>query len=231
MTRPLLLDLFCGAGGAAMGYHRAGFDVIGVDIRPQPNYPFTFLQGDALDVLENGEWNMPWRPGRQLSEVVAVHASPPCQHHSALAKGNNGNQHAHPELIAPTRDLLVRSGLPYVIENVLTAPLHNPVRLCGEMFGLAVIRHRLFETNWMLTVPPHPKHRGRVTGWRHGVRYDGPYVAVYGNGGGKGSLEEWQAGMGIDWMPSKAEIAESIPPAYTEFIGAQLLATVKEPAA
>ncbi|HJT92946.1 MAG TPA: DNA methylase [Mycobacterium sp.] len=217
--KPLLLDLFCGAGGAAVGYHRAGFDVVGVDIAPQPHYPFRFLQADALDALR-----YLWHLDTPLPQ--AIHASPPCQRHSAPNKGTNRAvvDGKHPDLIGPTRELLNATRLPYVIENVLTAPLRNPVRLCGEMFGLNVIRHRLFETNWPLTVPPHPKHRGRVTGWRHGVRYDGPYVAVYGTGGGKGSLEEWQAGMGIDWMPSKREIAEAIPPAYTEHIGGQLMA-------
>lgn len=219
MSKPLLLDLYCGGGGAAMGYHQAGFSVIGVDINPQPFYPFQFIQEDALEYLRgHGSW----------AATAAIHASPPCQHHTALAKGNNANAGDHPELIGPTRELLRATGLPYVIENAVTSPLIDPIILCGDMFGLNVIRHRKFESNVALVAPAHKPHRGRVTGWRHGVRYDGPYVAVYGNGGGKGSLAEWQAGMGIDWIHTKKCLKEAIPPAYTEFIGGQVLAAVNE---
>jgi DNA (cytosine-5)-methyltransferase 1 len=210
MTRPLLLDLFCGAGGAATGYHQAGFDVIGVDNRPQPHYPFEFQQGDALEFAE------------YTTGFDAIHASPPCQHHTTLAKGNNNNQADHPDLIAETRRLLHASRLHYVIENVPSAPLHCPITLCGEMFGLDVIRHRLFETNTFMWQPPHLPHRGRVAGYRHGENFDGPYFAVYGDGGGKGTLADWQQAMGIDWM-TKPELAEAIPPAYTHYIGTQLL--------
>lgn len=112
-------------------------------------------------------------------------------------------------------------GGPYVIENVVGAKLNNPIRLCGEMFGLGVIRHRLFETNWDMTAPAHIKHRGRVRGWRHGVYYDGPYVAVYGEGGGKGTTAEWSEAMGIDWM-TRDGLREAIPPAYTEWVGRQM---------
>lgn len=223
--KPLLLDLYCGGGGAAMGYHRAGFDVIGVDLAPQPFYPFTFWQLDAVDYLRRlttGDVQY------MLPTFAAIHASPPCQHHTALAKGNNANAGDHPELIEPTRELLRATGLPYVIENAVTAPLHDPIILCGDMFGLNVIRHRKFESNVPLVAPVHKPHRGRVGGWRHGVRYDGPYVAVYGNGGGKGSLEEWQAGMGIDWIHTKKCLKEAIPPAYTEYVGGQVLAAVNE---
>jgi C-5 cytosine-specific DNA methylase len=223
VSRPLLLDLFCGAGGAAVGYHRAGFDVVGVDIEPQPNYPFEFYQWDALEGLQE---RIDW-----IAEFAdVIHTSPPCQHHTTLAKGNNNNQDAHPDLIVRTRELLQATGLPYVIENVPSAPLHNPITLCGEMFGLDVIRHRLFESNTLLVQPPHVPHRGRVAGWRHGKKFDGPYVAVYGDGGGKGSLPDWQRAMGIDWMTTKAELAESIPPAMTEYIGAQLLDAVRSAA-
>ena len=218
--RPLLLDLFCGAGGAAMGYHRAGFDVVGVDIVDQPSYPFEFVKDDALAYLRG-----------MGCAFDAVHASPPCQHYTTLAKGNNANRDKFPDLVGPTRDLLRQTGLPYVIENVPSAPLLSPITLCGEMFGLGVIRHRLFESNVALLQPPHIKHRGRVAGWRHGQRFDGPYVAVYGDGGGKGSIAEWRTAMGIDWMTTRLELAESIPPAYTELVGAQLAAAVKEQAA
>jgi DNA (cytosine-5)-methyltransferase 1 len=213
MTRPLLLDLYCGAGGAAVGYHRAGFDVIGVDIVDQPRYPFTFVQRDALEFLCIAK----------LETVSAIHASPPCQAYTTLAKGNNGNTHEYPDLVAATRDLLMQTGLPYVIENVPPAPLHNPITLCGEMFGLGVIRHRKFESSVELDQPAHVKHRGKVAGWRHGKYYDGPYFAVYGAGGGKGTVAQWQQAMGIDWTDVRLELAEAIPPAYTEYIGSQLL--------
>lgn len=212
MTRPLILDLYCGAGGAGVGYHRAGWDVVGVDINPQPSYPFTFYQSDALEFLRDYGLHFD-----------AAHASPPCQHYTALAMGTNDNQDDYPDLIPPTRDLLIASGMPYVIENVPPAPLHNPITLCGEMFGLGVIRHRKFESNMLLLQPSHPRHRGRVAGWRHGAKSEGPYLAVYGRGGDKGNVSQRQTAMGIDWMTGLDELAESIPPAYTELIGAQLL--------
>jgi hypothetical protein len=209
--KPLLLDLFCGAGGASRGYADAGFEVVGVDIEPQPNYPYEFIHADALEALET--------IGR-LPDVI--HASPPCQAYTTLAKGNNGNVEKYEPLIARTREALVRTGKPWVIENVVSAPLVEPIQLCGEMFGLGVIRHRLFESNVLLMQPAHVPHRGRVAGWRHGQKFDGPYVAVYGDGGGKGSLEEWRSAMGIDWMQTRHELAESIPPAYTRYIGEAL---------
>jgi DNA (cytosine-5)-methyltransferase 1 len=215
MTRPLLLDLFCGAGGAAWGYHQAGFRVVGVDIVNQPNYPFEFYQGDALAAL------------RSVNGFAAIHASPPCQAHTTLAKGNNGNVDKYPDLVSATRQALIDTGLPYVIENVPSAPLDNPITLCGEMFGLGVIRHRIFESNVLLMQPEHVPHRGRVAGWRHGKRFDGPYCAVYGDGGGKGSLDEWRSAMGTPWMQTRHEIAESIPPAYSEYVGALLLQAIE----
>lgn len=222
--RPRLLDLFCCAGGAAMGYHRAGFDVVGVDIAPQPNYPFEFHQLDALDVLRDcPDWMFP---------AAAVHASPPCQASSALTKGNRqraGWADEHVDLIPATRDLLDATGLPYVIENVQGSELRRDLTLCGEMFGLGVIRHRYFELGgWTMPQPAHVKHRGRVRGWRHGQYFDGPYVQVYGRGGGKGTPAEWQAAMGIGWTADPDELREAIPPAYTEHIGAALLARVVE---
>ncbi len=207
-----LLDLFCGAGGAAMGYVRAGFDVVGVDIAPQPNYAgHMFVQADAIDFLL-----------ANFSKFDAFHASPPCQAHSALGKGTNDNSEDYPDYLEATRAVLSATGKPYVIENVQGAPMQNPITLCGEMFGLRVIRHRLFESNVLLMQPEHIKHRGRVAGWRHGEKFDGPYFAVYGNGGGKGSLEEWRDAMDMPWCQTKLEIAEAIPPAYTEYIGKQL---------
>jgi DNA (cytosine-5)-methyltransferase 1 len=215
-----ILDLFCGAGGAGVGYHRAGFDVVvGVDIKPQPNYPFVFHQGDALEFL-----------AAHGDSFDAVHASPPCQTHSALTKGNRarGWVDDHRDWIADTRTLLDKLGLPYVIENVQGAPLRRDLTLCGLMFGLRVFRHRYFELGgWTTPAPPHPSHKGhRVAGWRHGVRHEGDMVAVYGDGGGKGSVADWQQAMGMDWTDVKLELAEAIPPAYSSFIGAALLDTL-----
>lgn len=211
MSKPRLLDLFSCAGGAGMGYHRAGFEVVGVDINPQPNYPFEHHVADALEFLT-----------AYGHEFDAIHASPPCQGYTALA-AVHGNE--WPLLIEPVRDLLESSGKPYVIENVQGAPVRRDLVLCGEMFGLGVIRHRYFELGaWSAVSPQHLSHRGRVAGWRHGEFFDGPYFAVYGSGGGKGTVEQWQQAMGIDWTSDRRELAEAIPPAYTEFIGRQLIA-------
>jgi DNA (cytosine-5)-methyltransferase 1 len=192
-----------------MGYHRAGFDeIVGVDIDPQPDYPFEFHQADAL------EWS-------DLDGFDMIHASPPCQAYSALTKGTNAGRE-YPDLIAATRALI--GNRPSVIENVAGAPIRKDVTLCGEMFGLGVIRHRYFELNdWAVLQPNHTPHRGRVRGWRHGEYHDGPYLAVHGDGGGKGSVAEWQKAMGIDWTDNRKSLAEAIPPAYTEWIGREFL--------
>lgn len=204
--RPRLLDLFCGAGGAAMGYHRAGFDVVGVDIKPQPRYPFEFHQADALEFLrEHGH------------EFDAIHASPPCQ---AYTRGRKLQGNTHPDLVAPVRDLLETTGKPYVIENVPGAPLVNPVVLEGQMFpGLRTQRKRLFETNWPLDVPilrPPPPARNAKMGR---PVTPGEWMHVVGHFSG---LSEAREAMGIDWM-GQHELAQAIPPAYTEFIGRRLL--------
>ena len=213
--KPRLLDLFCGAGGAAMGYHRAGFEVVGVDIRPQPHYPFEFHQADALTFPLDG--------------FDAIHASPPCQPFTRGRKVANGPGTTALDLVAPARDLLTRSGVPWTIENVPGAPLLNPVMICGSMFGLAVRRHRLFESSEFLWPPCECRHRAqaRPVGVYHkmgdqvkGVDHTSG-VVVYG-GRTADTLEEGQAAMGIDWM-TWPELRESIPPAYTEWIGAQLL--------
>ena len=215
--RPRLLDLFCGAGGAGTGYHRAGFEVVGVDINLQPNYPFEFHRGDALDFLAEH-----WR------EFDAIHASPPCQASTALTKGTNAGR-TYPQLIPETRRLLRATGLPTVIENVQGAAVRRDLVLCGEMFGLGVIRHRYFELDrWTSLQPAHVPHRGRVAGYRHGRWYEGPYFAVYGDGGGKGSVAQWQQAMGIDWTDVRKEIAEAIPPAYAEYVGAALIAQLED---
>ena len=216
MTRPLILDLFCGLGGAAVGYHRAGFDVIGVDLKAQPDYPFTFIRGNALDALGDRAW---------LDRLghAAVHASPPCQATAAITRGTNAHlADRYPDLYPAVRAMLDAAGLPYVIENPSARP---DAVLCGEMFGLGVIRHRRFELGHVpgVLAPAHKPHRGRVRGWRHGQYFDGPYVAAYGNGGGKASVAELREAMGIDWSHDRAQLVEAIPPAYTEWIGAQLL--------
>ncbi|MFD3935692.1 DNA methylase [Streptomyces sp. NPDC058611] len=221
-NRPLVLDLYSCAGGAGAGYERAGFDVTGVDIRPRPNYPFTFIQGDALTVLasliESGE----------IRRFTAVHASPPCQNKCALTVGTNRSRGwggTHEDLVAPTRDLLEASGLPYVIEQPDgKADVRKDISLCGEMFGLGVLRHRNFELGgWTAVQPAHVRHRGYVRGWRHGEYRDGPYVAAYGSGGGKATVAEMQAAMGINWTDVREELTEAIPPAYAEWLGSAFL--------
>lgn len=228
MNRPRLLDLFCCAGGAAKGYHDAGFDVVGVDINPQPNYPYEFVQADALSLVVDrfGQWRCHTVDGRLyvVGAIDAAHASPPCQGYTALTTGTNAGRSARPRLVAATRALLNGTGKPYVIENVQGSDVRRDATLCGEMFGLAVIRHRYFEIGgWSYSPPCHIPHRGRVQGWRHGVYHDGPYFAVYGDGGGKGTVAEWQQAMGIDWTDNRVELAEAIPPAYTNHIGLQLM--------
>lgn len=217
MTRPKLLDLFCCAGGAALGYSRAGFEVTGVDMSLQPNYPYSFVQADALRL-----------DPAFLDEFDAIHASPPCQSYSDLA-ARNGNADEWPRLIDPVRDLLRNTGKPWVIENVEGAPLIDPVLLCGTMFpGLRVIRHRLFETNFPLEQPKHIPHRehprvhtldkrkshyGKTCEWTD-------FVQV--TGGGNCSVASARDAMGIDWM-TKKEINEAIPPAYAEHVGRELM--------
>ena len=207
-----LLDLFCGAGGAAVGYSRAGFDVVGVDNRPQPRYPFEFWQADALEYLRDvlANWG-------SVVGVDAIHASPPCQRWSSKTR----KPEKHPDLITPLRPLLEQTGLPWVIENVPDAPLDGPI-LCGSSFGLGVRRHRRFETNFPLLVPgcAHGRQNPQFVIYDHGRYYLSRVVHVYGTGGGKGR-QYWPEAMGIDWMEAN-ELVESIPPAYTELIGHQL---------
>ncbi|NUW45583.1 DNA cytosine methyltransferase [Nonomuraea rhodomycinica] len=212
-----ILDGFCGAGGAAMGYHLAGFEVIGVDINPQPNYPFEFHQGDAIEFAK-----------QHGHEFDAAHYSPPCQHDCTLTAGTNAGKFTYPDLLEPTRQVAESIGRPYIIEQPpgrASKRMRVDVTLCGEMFGLAVIRHRNFELGgWTMPQPEHIKHRGRVAGLRHGQWFEGPYFAVYGEGGGKGTVTQWQQAMGIDWTGVRKEIAEAIPPAYTRLIGGALMA-------
>jgi DNA (cytosine-5)-methyltransferase 1 len=202
-----LLDLFCGAGGAGMGYHRAGFDVAGVDIAPMPRYPFEFHQGDALEYLT-----------AHGHEFDVIHASPPCQAYSVTQKLAGK---AHPMLIEPVRAALITTGKPYIIENVKGAPLRDPVMLVGSMFGLRTMRPRLFECSFpvpFVLLPPAPaKHAkmGRLA--KHGEM-----MHIAGKAGRHGVKQQWADAMGIDWM-SVLELAQAIPPAYTEWIGQQLM--------
>lgn len=213
-----VLDLFCGVGGASRGYADAGFEVIGVDINPQPDYPYRMAQDDVLT----------WTPGL-LNQFDLVHASSPCQFDAAITKGTNKHlRHTYADLYEPVRALLEASGKPYVIE---TPRARKDLVLCGEMFGLRVIRHRNFELGgWSAKAPEHVRHRGRVAGMRHGEWYEGPYFAVYGNGGGKGTVAQWQDAMGIHWTDVRKSIAEAIPPAYTRYVGTEFRKLVGEEA-
>lgn len=217
-----LLDLFCCAGGAGQGYREAGFEVVGVDIDLQPRYPFEFIQADALALTPEF-----------LAMFDAIHASPPCQSYSDLAK-RNGNADQWPRLIDPVRAMLSNTGLPYVIENVEGAPLLNPVVLCGTMFpGLRVLRHRLFETNFHLVAPQHGKHPKVHTFDKRKSHYGKTHDMVdfvQVTGGGNCTIAAARDAMGIEWM-NKGELNEAIPPAYTKYIGNFLMAHLRAVAA
>jgi DNA (cytosine-5)-methyltransferase 1 len=204
-----------------MGYYRAGFDVVGVDIKPQPHYPFEFWQADALDVLGAGGI-----AGRPVGNCDVVHASPPCQSYSKSVSIENRKK--HPDLVAETRSLLKATGLPYIIENVPRAPLENPIQLCGSAFGLPIQRHRLFETNFPLMSPgcihgayerKYPPAWNRTTPLRV-LSISGGYQKRQLS---EDFMEQHKAAMGIDWDISYNELSEAIPPVYTQFIGEQLL--------
>lgn len=243
-----VLDLFCGAGGASMGLHQAGFDVIGVDINPQPHYPFQpFNQIDALkcDIHFLRQFDLIW-------------ASPPCQRFSVMTKlwGRSEN---HPDLIAPVRKMLKASGKPYIIENVVCAPLINPVLLCGSMFGLQtkhgsqLRRHRLFECSFFVWQPECRHGKGSVIGVYGGGQHPGrryhknpdgtlktPHknypatIGVYGNAGGSSKrdglsffgVSDRRDAMGIDWMTGK-ELNQAIPPAYAKYLAEQFLQSLQ----
>jgi DNA (cytosine-5)-methyltransferase 1 len=213
-----LLDLFCGAGGAAMGYHQAGFDeIVGVDIEPQPNYPFEFIQEDIThwtdDMAAFAEWV-------SEEDFDLIHASPPCQAYSTLKHSPGAGE--YPDLVGRVRSALASFALPYVIENVVGAPIQGPV-LCGSQFGLEadgheLRRHRVFEASFLFMVEP--------------CRHRLPVLGVYGDlsknsrpstRGVKAGIKQAEALMGIDWM-TPSELVEAIPPAYTKFIGEQFLA-------
>lgn len=207
--RPRLLDLFCGAGGCSVGYHRAGFDVTGVDIDPHPDYPYTFVQADALEILTDTSY---------LNRFDVVHASPPCPRYS-VSTSATGTRDDHPDLVPPVRDLLRAWGGPYVIENVPGAPLENPVVVCGWAMGLDKIkRHRLFESNLSLMSP------GCMCPNRRAVSIFGNAADLYVDGVRTHvPFAQARALMGCDWMTRREDVADAIPPAYTQYLGEQIL--------
>jgi DNA (cytosine-5)-methyltransferase 1 len=233
MTRRIL-DLFSCAGGAGYGYHLAGFEVVGVDIEPQPHYPFAFVCMDALEamrvllssgcILDNqgSEW--------RLEDFDAVHASPPCQRFTTIAfiwREREGYDYdgKHPDLVDATRQLLQATGKPYVIENVPGAPLNNPVMLCGLMFGLKTVRHRLFETNPFMLAPGHLAHPESMTtnSFRDYSSFENGATHITVAGHNFKRVDGIAAfGDTCQWM-TREELAEAIPPAYTCYIGGQLL--------
>lgn len=236
-----ILDLYSCAGGMGMGLAVAGFDVYAVDIDAQPNNPFPFHQGDALAVLrtliDGGRIEFTARAGWKvtlgLEDFVAIHGSPPCQGYLNLGAVNKalGRDYDYPNLIGPTRELMIEAGLPYIIENVQDARpfLIDPVRICGTAFHRPLRRHRLFESNVPLVGMPcrhglytEPRY---WTGWRpNGEHRLSTVVQVYGNAGGR---DEWPNAMGIGWMTAH-EMAEAVPPDYGEHIGRQVLAHLSE---
>lgn len=206
--RPRLLDLCCGAGGAAAGYYAAGFDVVGVDIDPQPHYPFPQY---TEDVLTWDDW-----------DYDAIHISPPCQRWTLM---NQSTNHQHPDLYTPMLPVLKETGLPYVIENVPSSPIKPTLVLCGTQFSLKtddglkeLRRHRHFETNWRIRSPQQPCNHSLPPVWAAGHNPNEQYVTRYG----PCPIEERRQAYGIDWM-NRDELTESIPPAFTKFIGEQLL--------
>lgn len=222
-----LLDLYCKAGGAAAGYHQAGFEVVGVDIEDQPNYPFEFVKMDAIEFLKT----------QDISQFDAIHASPPCQAHTRAkylsAARNEGKYRYHADFIRETREILQKIGKPYVIENVVGAPLINPIALSGTQFkNLYTQRRRIFESNVRLSEPDALPVKKKTPTAGNGFGQDG-FISICGSGGVRGMNAKqivlyWGFALGgIDWM-TRAELAEAIPPAYTEFIGKQLVEYIRK---
>lgn len=225
--RPRLLDLFCGAGGAAMGYHRAGFEVVGVDIEPQPDYPFEFVLANAMETLAKAfgvtkYWD-------------AIHASPPCQAFSTMKVMHNAGEHL--DLLTPTREYLQRIGKPYVIENVPGAPMWDHVTLCGSSFGLGVEkydrelrRHRHFETSFSVMVPPCAHQRATIGIYGDHVR-DRRRKPGHAHQGvdlpDREGLALGREAMGMPWVTKWKGLSQAIPPAYTEHIGHQLMQVLR----
>lgn len=217
MDKPKLLDLFCGAGGCARGYADAGFEVVGVDIVPQPHYPYEFIQADALTFPLNG--------------FDVIHASPPCQHYTSIT-ALTGNREDHPDLLATMRKKLQVSGKPYIIENVPGAPFEQGVMLCGSMFGLRIRRHRYFESNYLLMAPRQCKHTQGIISIHGAHTRDNSQRTLAINYSWQ-QTHKWRpsnvpkeiglSAMGITWIMSQDELSNAIPPAYTHWIGEQLL--------
>jgi DNA (cytosine-5)-methyltransferase 1 len=211
--KPRLLDAYCGAGGATRGYQQAGFYVVGIDIAPQPHYcGDEFIQGDALEMLADLDW---------LAGFDAIHASPPCQSYSVTTNYHPENREKYPDLIDPTRELLERSGLPWVIENVPGAPLRSPIQLCGTAFGLRLQRHRLVESNrplWAIQC------RHGINNWDDSLKHSTGRTKrrVVCIGEYRVPIDMQREAMEINWMDLH-ELSEAIPPAYTEYIGRQLI--------
>jgi DNA (cytosine-5)-methyltransferase 1 len=209
----VLLDLFCGAGGASMGYHRAGFDVVGVDKDPQPRYPFRFIRADVTTL------GIPELVA--FTGAVAVHASPPCHDHSDL-RSRTGKEHGTGWMLADIRERLDAVDLPYVIENVVGAPMRPDLVLCGSMFGLSaegrvLKRHRVFESNVSLLPQPADRCSGQLIGGVYGTGSGGQNTRGY-----KFRVPQAKEAMGIDWMLGR-ELSQAVPPAYTEHLGCQLI--------
>jgi DNA (cytosine-5)-methyltransferase 1 len=194
VQKPLLLDLFCGAGGAAVGYEQAGFRVVGVDINPQPNYPFRFIQDDALAF--------------PLGGYAVYHGSPVCKRWSKASCFHPGASEKYPDGLTPTRERFQATGKPFILENVVGAPLRNPIKLCGAVFGLRVYRHRLFESNVFLFQPHHPRHTVKAAAPGAIARAD----EFWSVGGHFGNKQNAALAMGITWMQTVDEIAQAIPP-------------------
>jgi DNA (cytosine-5)-methyltransferase 1 len=221
--KPRLLDLYCGAGGCSVGYARAGFEVVGVDIEPQPRYPYTFVQADALAVLRGEVEEV------DLADFDAIHASPQCQHYTSMLNFDESHKDKHPDHIGLVREHLVRIGKPYIIENVEGARKEMPdaIMLCGTMFpSLRVKRHRLFESNILLFQPYHDTkycQSVKVAKASRIPKGDEWWSPV----GCFGQKDQAQRAMGIHWMKTTGsrdtEIAQAIPPAYTQCLGEQLL--------
>lgn len=247
MRRPKILDLFCGSGGAGMGYHRAGFDVYGIDLTPQPDYPFPFYQGDAVEALErlragemlpftNPDGSVEWVG---IESFTAVHGSPPCQPYSTgvvsrSSKWNHTKGKDEPALIGAVHAQLEALGVPWVIENVMGAKAHMPdpsFVLCGSMFDRPIPRHRVFASNAGIVAPEHPNCRGLAKRSAAEFGWDYRDMSVTGKGRRAGTSDRWAFLLGIYWPMTQHGLAEAIPPAYSEFIGGQLIAQLVERAA
>lgn len=209
--RPVALDLYCHAGGAARGYHAAGFDIVGVDIEPMPEYPYEFHQDDAVDFLR-----------RHGHEFDLNHGSPPCYAYSNL---NAYNHKEYPRLIAATRDAMIEAGRPWVIENVEPAlsEMINPVTLCGTMFGLLMYRHRLFETSFPLVAPAHPRHEWLCTRNGYLPTPQRPFMSIHGGKHSRAWQRKAAETMETPWITTIQGVCQAIPPRYAQYVGEAML--------